>query len=108
MVAGYKNLFYQINSFAHVSFEFSLRHCSNRYDDMKIISRMHDIRYGNELLKHINNVDINDIQLIRGEYVVMNNSKTAIYRCRKRITDPEVIRIARELENDPNTPSAKS
>jgi hypothetical protein len=37
----------------------------------------------------------------------MNNPKTAVYRCRKRITGPEVIRIARELENGPNTPSAK-
>ena len=37
----------------------------------------------------------------------MNNSETVVYRGRKRITDPEVIRIARELENDPNTPSAK-
>ncbi|WP_407393356.1 hypothetical protein [Methanobrevibacter sp.] len=35
------------------------------------------------------------------------NSKTAVYNCRKRITDPEAIRIARELENDPNTLTAK-
>ena len=35
------------------------------------------------------------------------NSKTATYKCRKRITDPEAIRIARELENDPNTLTAK-
>jgi hypothetical protein len=33
--------------------------------------------------------------------------KTAKYNCRKRITDPEPIRIARELENDPNTLTAK-
>ena len=37
----------------------------------------------------------------------MDYSKTAIFGSRKRITDPEAIRIARELENDPNVPSAK-
>ncbi len=37
----------------------------------------------------------------------MNKVKTASYVCRKRITDPEAIRIAREKENDPATLSAK-
>ena len=36
-------------------------------------------------------------------------SETHIARfgCRRWITDPEAIRLAREYENDPNTPSAK-
>ena len=69
---------------------------------------MHDILYGNELLKYINNKNIKDIQLTKKEYVTMDtNSKTVTYNCRKRITDPEAIRIARELENDPNSLTAK-
>lgn len=103
----HKSLYYQANSFSDVTFELSHRYCSNRYRDIKIISKMHDIKYGDELLKYINNKNINDIQLIKKEYVIMDNSKTATFKCRKRITDPEAIRIARELENDPNTPSAK-
>jgi hypothetical protein len=34
-------------------------------------------------------------------------SKTATYNCHERITDPEAIKIAKELENDPNTLTAK-
>ena len=36
-----------------------------------------------------------------------NNSKTAEYNCRKRITSPETIEFARAFENNPYTPSAK-
>ncbi|WP_407381771.1 hypothetical protein [Methanobrevibacter sp.] len=37
----------------------------------------------------------------------MNNRKTAIYHCRKRITNPKVHRFARAFESCPYTPSAK-
>lgn len=37
----------------------------------------------------------------------MNKVKTASYVSRKRVTDPEEIRIAREMENDPASLSAK-
>lgn len=35
------------------------------------------------------------------------DSKIAEYNCRKRITDPEEIRLARERERDPNILSGK-
>ena len=39
--------------------------------------------------------------------VKMNNEKTAVYQCRERITNPEVLKFARDFENCPYTPSAK-
>lgn len=36
-----------------------------------------------------------------------NNSKTAEYNCRKRITNPETIGLLREFEINPYTPNAK-
>ena len=36
-----------------------------------------------------------------------HNQKTIEYNCRKRITDPEVIKFAREFENNPYTPTGK-
>lgn len=68
---------------------------------------MHDIRYGNQLSKFINDKNINDIQLIRKEYAIMDNSSIAHFHCRKHITDPEAIRLAREREDDPNILSGK-
>ena len=104
----HENLIYSFNFFSDATYDFSFRYCSNRYNDVGIIAKMQDILYGNELLKYINNKNISDIQLTKLEYIAMNiNSKTSTYNCRKLITDPEAIRIARELENDPNTLSAK-
>lgn len=37
----------------------------------------------------------------------MNNSKTATYDSRKKITNPEVIKFARDFESNPFTPNAK-
>lgn len=69
---------------------------------------MINIRYGGELSKYINDKNINDIQLTKKEYVDMTcNSKTIEYSCRKHITDPEAIRLLREFENSPYTPTAK-
>ena len=36
-----------------------------------------------------------------------NNPKTIEYNCRKRITNPEVIKLAREFENNPFTPTGR-
>ncbi len=41
--------------FSDAAYIFSFRYCSNRYVDVEIIDKMHDILYGNELLKYINN-----------------------------------------------------
>ena len=69
---------------------------------------MVDVRYGCELSNYINNKNISDIQLTKKEYVDMPcNSGTAEYNCRKHITDPEAIRLLREFEKSPYTPSAK-
>ena len=103
----HEGLLYPFNMFSDAAYIFSLGYCSNRYNDEEIINRMQDVLYGNELLKYINNKNINDIQLTKKEYVTLDtNSKTATFNCRKR-PDSEAIRIAREMENDPNTPSAK-
>ena len=104
----HEDLLYPFNMFSDAAYIFSFRYCSNRYSDVEVIGKMHDILYGNELLKYINNKNIKDIQLTKKEYVTTDtNSKTVTYNCRKRIADPEAIRIARDLENDPNTLSAK-
>lgn len=65
---------------------------------------MLDLRYGGELSKYINDKNISDIQLTKGEYVIMDTkSKTDEYCGRRRITDPEVIKFAKEFEK--KTPS---
>ena len=65
----HKNLCFQLNSFSDLFHELSFQFCSNRYGDEEIISRMHDIKYGSELLNYINNKNIDNIQLIKKEYV---------------------------------------
>lgn len=37
----------------------------------------------------------------------MANLKSVQYNCRKRINDPEIIKLAREFVNNPFTPSPK-
>lgn len=104
----HKNLVNQMNIASEVFFNSSLEKCSSRYDDIRIINRMCDIIYGNELLKYINNKNISDIQLTKKEYIsVDTNSKIAQYNCRKWVTDPEEIRLAREREQNPNVLSGK-
>ena len=93
---------------SEIAYRSSFEYCCNRYANNKIIGKMHDIRYGSELQKFINDKNINDIQLTKKEYVAMTtNSKTIEYKCRKRITDPDAIRLAREREADPNVLSGK-
>lgn len=55
-----------------------------------------------------NDKNISDIQLTKGEYVIMDTkSKTDEYCGRRRITDPEVIKFAREFERNPFTPTGR-
>ncbi|WP_298521296.1 hypothetical protein [uncultured Methanobrevibacter sp.] len=90
------------------AFISSFLHCISRYNDNDVFNRMHDLRYGGELSKYINNKNIKDIQLTRLEYDNMTNKlNTAEYGCRKRITNPEVIKFAKEFEKCPYTPSGK-
>lgn len=119
VIAGYDNfwilkgkgthatLWHQLNWISQALAVSSLEYCCNRYGDSKIIDKMHDIRYGNEL-KYINNKNIKDIQLIKKEYITMSdNLKTIEFGHFKRVTDPEEIRLARERELDPNVLSGK-
>lgn len=103
----HENLVAQMNIASDTFFVSSFERCCSQYNDVKIINRMHDIRYGNQLSKFINDKNINDIQLIRKEYAIMDNSSIAHFHCRKHITDPEAIRLAREREDDPNILSGK-
>ena len=103
----HENLINQMNIASEVLFNSSLEKCSSRYDNIGIINKMCDIIYGNELLKYINNKNITDIQLTKKEYVSMEFNSIAQYNCRKWITDPEEIRLAREREQDPNILSGK-
>ena len=103
----HENLIKEMNNVSDIAFRLSLLHCTSRYRDELVFNKMQDLRYGNELLNYINNKNINDIQLTKLEYVKMNNEKTAVYQCRERITNPEVLKFARDFENCPYTPSAK-
>ncbi|WP_296877575.1 hypothetical protein [uncultured Methanobrevibacter sp.] len=38
---------------------------------------------------------------------MINDSNIAQYNCRKHITDPDAIRLLREFENSPYTPTGK-
>lgn len=101
----HKNLIEEVNNTSEVLALTSFVNCAVRYGNENIINRMHDILYGNELLKYIN---IIDIQLLKKEYAsVDNNLKTAEFECLKRISCPDAIRLAREFEKCPFTPTAK-
>ena len=104
----HEDLIVDINNASEAAFISSFLHCTARYGEDEVFNRMQDIRYGAELSKYINNKNINDIQLIKKEYDTMViNSKTATYNCRRRITDPEVIKFARDFENNPFTPTGR-
>ena len=61
------------------------------------------------MAKYINDKNINGIQLTKKEYVTMKETETitAEYTALPRITDPEIIRIARERERNPTLLSGK-
>ena len=104
----HKNLIEEVNNTSEVLALTSFVNCAVRYRNEDIINRMHDIVYGNELLKYINDKNIIDIQLLKKEYASMdNNLKTAEFECLKRISGPDAIRLAREFEKCPFTPTAK-
>lgn len=97
----------EMNDASDTAFLSSFLHCTVRYDD-EVFNRMQDLRYGGELSKYINDKNISDIQLTKRKYVTMDtNSKKVTYCGRKRITDPEVIKFAREFENNPFTPTGR-
>ncbi len=103
----HKNLVGDFNNASDVAYALSFLFCTRRYGNGCVFNRMQDLRYGGELLNYINGKNINDVELNRLRYVNMNNSKTAIYDSKKRITNPEVIKFARDFECNPFTPNAK-
>ena len=104
----YKNMVGEMNFVSEILCDSSLESCAFRYGDGEIIKKMHDIKYGNQLLKFINDKNITNIQLSKKEYVPMDvDLKTASYHCRRCVNDPEEIRLAREREADPNILSGK-
>lgn len=104
----HENLVAEANNTSEILALTSLIRCAARYNDNDIINKMHDVVYGNELLNYINNKNLNDIQLQKKEYTIMDtNLKTAEYTSLKRITSPDAIKLAREFEKCPFTPTAK-
>ncbi len=97
----YDNLSNTVNiSSAYIS-NYCLELCASRYSDDELIDKMHDIKYGSELLKYINDKIIYDIQLTKKEYVTMDtNLNSATYNCMKRPTHEE-IELARKRVADP-------
>lgn len=106
----HENLGNEFKIAADTFFNAIFEKCANRYNDIEIINKICDVKYGNQLLKYINDKNINDIQLTKTEYVNMKtrlNNRTIGFNCRKWITDPEAIRLARERENDPTILSGR-
>ena len=60
-----KILFFEINIISDSISDSCLESCVSRYGNDEIIGKMHDIKYGNKLLKYINNKNIKDIQLTK-------------------------------------------
>ena len=103
----YNNLVFDANISSENIYRSTLEFCVSRYSNDEIIGKMHDIRYGNELLKYINNKNIKDIQLTKKEYATMdNNLNAAEYACRRRPTHEE-IELARKRVADPNILTGK-
>lgn len=63
------DLMQELNFVSDALFYHSLQKCSNRYHDEEILDKMIDIRYGNQLLKYINDKNLSNIQLTKKEYV---------------------------------------
>lgn len=107
----YEYLVGEMKIFADALFISSIERCSNRYNDEKIIEKMGDLVYGNQLSKYINDKNINGIQLTKKRYVNMKtkpNTQVSEYGCLKKdIINAETIRLARERERDPNILSGK-
>ena len=103
----YKDLFNEMNIASELMFSSAFNHCAGRYNNNQTINKMCDIRYGNQLLKYVNGKMIENVELSRKEYDNMYKNSSAKYNCRKWITDPEAIRLARERENNPNILSGK-
>ena len=103
----YNNLVYDANITSENIYRSTLEFCVSRYSNDEIITKMHDIRYGNELLKYINDKNIEDIQLTKKECIAMDtNLNTAEYACRRRPTHEE-IELARRRVADPNILTGK-
>lgn len=103
----HENLIYEANFISYEISDGCLESCSLKYSDENIIGRMHDILYGHELLKYINDKNINGIQLTKKEYGTMNtNLKTAEYNCMSRPTHEQIV-AARQRALDPTILSGK-
>ena len=56
----------------------------------------------------INNKNISDIQLLKKEYTTMDSDlKTVEFSCLKRLSGSDAIKLARDFEKCPFTPTAK-
>ncbi len=89
---------------SNMLFNASFEYCRMNYDEINEINDRCDELYGNQLLKYINNKNINDIQLSRKEYSTMttlSKSNQAEYNCRKRITDPMELKKIDDRINNP-------
>ena len=104
-----EDLVVEFNIASSLFFNSAYEYCSNIYDNSMMIDYMTDVLYGIQLSKYINDKHINYIQLIRKEYdnLTIKPKETIEFSSFKRISDPEVMRIARERERDPNIISGK-
>ena len=103
----YKGLSFLLNICSDDIADSCLELCVSRYSDDEIINKMHDIIYGSELLKYINDKIIYGIQLTKKEYVTMDNAVNTIgYSCRKLPTHEE-IELARKRVADPTILTGK-
>lgn len=66
----YLDFLLELNIVSDLLFYSSFESCSNRYNNEKIIDKMMDIMYGNQLSNYINDKNIGNIQLTKKEYVI--------------------------------------
>lgn len=104
----HENLVDEANDTSEIIALTSFMTCTVRYNDDDIINHMHNVIYGEELSKYINNKNISDIQLLKKEHTTMDSDlKTVEFSCLKRLSGSDAIKLARDFEKCPFTPTAK-
>ena len=105
----YKYLIDEMNIITEIFFNSSLEKCANKYHDEKIIKKIVNLIYGNQISKYINDKNIKGIQLTKKEYVNMEELgiETAEYTAFRKDMDTAIIRLARERERNPTLLSGK-
>ena len=104
------NLFIEFKFMADLFLRASFDDAKLKFDDWNKINDKCDKKYGKQLSNYINYKNINDIQLSKKEYVMMDNNTNihiADYNCVKKIWDPEEFRKADERNADPNILTGK-